>query len=247
MEAEAYRVMYEVEENHWWFVGRRAVIVSLLEQAGVLPPIPRDGWKALDVGCGTGRNLQILRDRGFAAGIDLSPEAIGFSRRYNVAHVALADFRKIPFADASFDLVTALDTLEHIEEDGEVLDEIKRVLKPGGTLFVFVPAFPGLWGPQDDISHHVRRYVRPELETKIRAAGFDLKRSGFANFFLFLPTWVGRKLLRLFKVRIQSENNLNFSLMNWVLTRMFASEAAFLRLLDFPFGVSLFALAKKPS
>src|SRR5436853_1031794 len=202
MQQHTYSIMYEVEEHHWWFVGRRRIIERFVAAAcrdlGKLKP------RILDVGCGTGANLQMLAQHGAAEGVDVSPEALEFCRARELSKVKLGPAEALPFEDASFDLVTGLDVVEHLDDDVAGLNEIRRVLRPGGRALLFVPAFMFLWGVQDDISHHRRRYTRAELTRAIKRAGLTVERSTYANISFFLPTLIGRVFMRITGLKPES-------------------------------------------
>jgi hypothetical protein len=123
---------------------------------------------------------------------------------------------------------------------------VRRVLRPGGSAFISVPAFLALWGLQDDLAHHRHRYRREELLRLIRDAGLEEERTTYFNTFLFLPTWVGRRILRLISPRIHSEAQINAPGVNALLRWLFSAERHLLRWLDLPFGVSIFCLARRP-
>jgi hypothetical protein len=122
---------------------------------------------------------------------------------------------------------------------------MRRVLRPGGRALLFVPAFMFLWGVQDDISHHRRRYTVPELKERIRAAGLTLERATYANITFFLPILIGRALMRLTGLRPASENNINIGMLNGLLGRILGAESWWLRRLNFPFGVSIVCVARR--
>jgi hypothetical protein len=102
-----------------------------------------------------------------------------------------------------------------------------------------------LWGVQDDISHHRRRYTVPELKERIRAAGLTLERATYANITFFLPILIGRALMRLTGLRPASENNINIGMLNGLLGRILGAESWWLRRLNFPFGVSIVCVARR--
>lgn len=152
---------------------------------------------------------------------------------------------RLPYADNSFDLVTALDVVEHLDDDVAALNEMRRVLRPGGRALLFVPAFMFLWGVQDDVSHHRRRYTRRGLQRAVRHAGFEVERVTYANISFFAPILLGRLLMRASGVRPASENNINVAALNGVLGRVLGTESSLLRHVNFPFGVSALCVARR--
>src|SRR2546427_8825761 len=169
MQEHTYSIMYEVEGKHWWFVGRRKIIAGFVEN--ICRDIGKWRSRILDVGCGTGANLQMLANFGVSEGVDVSGEALEFCRARGLAKVKQGAAESLPYEDASFDLVTGLDVVEHLDDDVAGLKEMRRVLGPRGRVLLFVPAFMFLWGVQDDVSHHRRRYTLAELKEKLEAAG----------------------------------------------------------------------------
>ncbi len=159
MQAHHYPILYQVEETHWWYVGRRRIIRFLVER--ILPTLDNPKPKILDVGCGTGANLKMLANYGRAEGVDISPQAVDFCSERGLDSVKLGAIEELPYEDGSFELVTALDVVEHLDDDVAGLREMRRVLRPDGRLLLFVPAFMFLWGVQDDVSNHRRRYTLP--------------------------------------------------------------------------------------
>ncbi|HZS10445.1 MAG TPA: methyltransferase domain-containing protein [Blastocatellia bacterium] len=259
-----YHIMFDVEDEHWWYVGRRAIVLAQVEDAlekkdeggrmkdeqgtesgssFILPP--SSFRRLLDIGCGTGGNMDHLRRFGQMHGVDLSGIALDFSRRRGHERVMFASATELPFAGDSFDLVTALDVVEHLADDVGGLGEIRRVLRPGAPAVLFVPAFRSLWGPNDDQSGHKRRYRLGELRERVEAAGLRVERISYSNIAMFLPIWLGRKLLNALGRTAQSENRINHPLVNRLLARIFASEAGWLRRHKLPFGVSIICVARK--
>jgi SAM-dependent methyltransferase len=244
MEKDFYRAYYALEGSHWWFVGRRRIFLALLEQAlaGLPPPL-----EVLDFGCGTGAFLEHLERFGTVSAVDGDPDAVRFCHergRSEVRHVGPAE--PLPFADESFDLVTTLDVIEHIEDDVSALRELRRVLRPGGLLLVAVPAFMFLWGDQDEISHHFRRYTAPSLRRSLRAGGFEVAKTSYFNTWLFPPIAVVRVVRRL--LRTPDARRTDFDVgprwLNLALAAVFGSEACIVARRRLPFGVSLLALAR---
>jgi SAM-dependent methyltransferase len=243
MEQHTYSIMYEVEGKHWWFVGRRRIIAAFVEK--VCRDIGKVQPRILDVGCGTGANLQMLGRFGAAEGVDVSTDALDFCRARGLAEVKQGAAESLPFTDASFDLVTGLDVVEHLDDDVAGLREIRRVLRPDGRAVLFVPAFMFLWGVQDDISHHRRRYTLTELKQKLRAAGLTVERASYANLTFFVPILIGRVMMRVTGLRPASENNITIGALNGLLGKVLGAESWWLRRMSFPFGVSIICVARK--
>ncbi|MFO1518676.1 MAG: class I SAM-dependent methyltransferase [bacterium] len=170
----------QLEKWHFWFVGRRAWLDSFLQKH-----FKDKKKRILDLGCGTGFTLKHLAQMGYrAVGTDFRFEGLHRVRRTATSPVVQADATRLPFADLSFDLVVALDVLEHVE-DHAALAEIKRILKPQGRLALTVPAFRWLWSVRDDEAGHLRRYTRGEMQTLLRSHGFEKIEIHFRNFSFF--------------------------------------------------------------
>ena len=185
-----YHELYELEDRHWWFRGRREVIWALLRRAG-LPPSPH----ILDAGCGTGRNLAEFAHLGKAVGVDFSDDAVAFCRRRGLDDVRMAPVEELPFEDASFDLIFATDVIEHLDDDRRALAELRRVAAPGARLVVTVPAYMWLWSPHDVSMHHRRRYTARRLLGQFDATGWEpLVRSYYYS--AMLPGVAAVRLVR---------------------------------------------------
>lgn len=248
MQQHTYSIMYEVEGTHWWFAGRRRIIASFVEE--ICRKFKQERPQSerphiLDVGCGTGANLELLGQYGEAEGVDVSIDALQFCRARGLEKVRQGEAEKLPYEDGAFDLVTALDVVEHLDDDLAGLREMRRVLRPGGRALLFVPAFMFLWGVQDDVSHHRRRYTLKELRRVLREAGYEVERATYANLSFFAPILFGRVLMRVTGLRPASENNINVSALNGILGRVLGAESALLRRVNFPFGVSALCVARR--
>jgi SAM-dependent methyltransferase len=246
MQQHTYAIMYEVEGAHWWFAGRRRILEGFLAQvAPTLPVAAGERPRILDVGCGTGANLEMLGRFGDAAGVDVSADALAFCRARGLTDVHEGAAEALPYQDASFDLVTALDVVEHLDDDVAGLREMWRVLKPRGCALLFVPAFMWLWGVQDDVSNHRRRYTLTELRRAVAAAGLQVERATYANVTFFAPILLGRLLMRATGARPASENNINIAACNGLFGRALGAERHWLRRANLPFGVSAICIARK--
>lgn len=247
MQQHTYSIMHRVEETHWWFVGRRKIIESFLVRvcAELKKGSRKEPLKILDVGCGTGANLEMLSQFGNAEGVDVSVEALDFCRARGLQQVKLGAAEALPYAGNSLDLVTALDVVEHLDDDVAGLKEMKRVLRPGGEVVLFVPAFMFLWGVQDDISNHRRRYTMAGLKAVVSQAGLEIGRASYVNLSFFAPIFFGRLLMRVAGIRPASENNITIGALNGILGKLFGAERFLLRHLNFPFGVSIICVARR--
>jgi SAM-dependent methyltransferase len=252
MQQHTYAIMRRVEESHWWFVGRRRIIRSFLE--GLIPKLKSERAQQnaegaplniLDVGCGTGANLEMLSEFGDSEGVDVSAEALSFCVERGLDKVKLGAAEALPYEDSSFDLVTGLDVVEHLDDDLAGLKEMRRVLRPDGRTLLFVPAFMFLWGVQDDISNHRRRYTLKDLKNVVRRAGFEVERATYVNLSFFAPILLGRLFMRVTGLRPQSENNITIGSLNGVLGKLLAAERGPLRHMNFPFGVSIICVARR--
>ncbi len=244
MELSLHKTYQEIERSHWWFVGRRRIVFDLLARF-----VNKEHPRVLDFGCNAGLFVGQLLDRGFEAyGVDVSTEAISYGREQGIRNLSVMSADRggrLPFPDTHFDAVLALDVLEHIEDDAGALSEIRRVLKPAGVFITMVPALPILWGVQDTVSHHFRRYRRSELSALLAHGGFSVRRISYFNFFLFPPIFLVRLFQKIRKPKRASDFELNNRFVNAVLTAVFLCEATLLRVTNFFIGVSLLCVVTK--
>jgi SAM-dependent methyltransferase len=241
MDVAAYASEAIVEADHWWFVGRRRLFSRIIARQGIGPDAD-----VLDVGTSTGTNLRMLRELGFrnVVGVDNSPDAIRFCAEKGLGSVRLGDVCALPFPDQSFDLILATDIIEHVDDDAAALKELRRVLRPAGMLLLSVPTFEMLWGLQDDVSHHRRRYTMPQLVSKLRGCDFVPVEHFYFNYILFLPILLARRAMRVLPMRFDSENQLNPGWLNRVLSPLFRFDVWSAQHMHPPFGVSALVLAR---
>ena len=243
MEKTTYEAENEIEEQHWWFIGRRQLFGKIINSLA-LPQNPN----ILDIGSSTGTNLRLLADLGQTniRGLDMSPEARDFCAEKGLAEVLLGDIKDIPYEDNSVDLALATDVIEHIDEDDLALIEIYRILKPGGYLLLTVPAFQSLWGIQDDVSQHKRRYKKKWFNNLVKSSGFEIEKSYYFNYLLFIPIWITRVLLKSFRSSLRAETDINSKLINVILLKIFTADILSAGIVRPPFGVSILTLGRKP-
>ena len=244
MDDELERFTFDVEERHWWYRGRRAVLDAVLD--GLALPA---GARILDAGCGSGRNMVELARRGRVSGVELAPQSLEVARRRNLGPVLEGSLDEpLPLADGAFDLAVALDVLEHVRDDGAALRELARVLAPGGRLLVTVPQYGWLWGEHDVLAHHHRRYTRSLLLGRAAAAGFGAERVTAFNAVLLAPIAAARLVQRA-RRRAQPTSDLDRTpqgAVNVALERVLRAEAALIgRGRDLPAGVSLLAVLRR--
>jgi SAM-dependent methyltransferase len=245
----AARQFMELERVHWWFEGRRRLFFDLL--ARVLRG-QRD-LKMLDVGCGAGGMLGELRRFGEPAGLEISRELLAAARGRGFPRLLVGSAERLPCAPRSLDLVTAFDCVEHLEDDVGAFRGFHAALKPGGRLFLSVPAWQFLYAENDRVAMHRRRYRRSGLTAKLESVGFSIEKASYVNAWLF-PLIVPAVLLLKLKQRFfkragaPAETNLSYrapTLVNALLARIFSSERFVLRHASFPLGHSLIVLARR--
>ena len=245
MENDFERKYHALEEKHWWFVGRREIILSLV---GKYYP-GREGIKILEIGCSGGPLLKSLLAQGYSYiyGIDNSREAIRLCKRRGLKNVFLMDGAKLNFNNGEFDLIIASDVLEHIQDDEKAVREWKRILKGGGTIICFVPALKALWSKHDEANEHCRRYRKKDLKNIFAKNDFKIVKASYWNIILFLPVLLYRLLMRFF-LKEYSGHQLkksNYTL-NYLLNKFLRIENFFLNIgVSYPIGISVFVIAKK--
>jgi 2-polyprenyl-3-methyl-5-hydroxy-6-metoxy-1,4-benzoquinol methylase len=248
MRKEFYAEYFEIEAWHWWCVARRRILLRLLDRQLANWQSANGQRKVLDFGCGSGALVAHLSRYGQAEGADVDEEAVDFCHQRGLDSVRLVQAVSETYAPQSFDLVTALDVLEHVDDDSGLLRDLYTVLRPGGWLLVSVPAYQFLWGRQDEVSLHRRRYIAGDLLDRIQHVGFSIQRSSYFNTLLF-PMIAGVRVLRRFfpdSGEIKSDFTMSKpGLVNNVLARIFSLEAGILDWCDLPFGASIAVLARK--
>ena len=242
MKKITYDIEWSHEKSHWWFAGRRKLLAFFLSSLNIQKDSP-----IIDIGCGVGSNLRLLKSMDFnAIGIDVEIYSLSLAqKRFSELIFINGDLLRLPIKSNAIGVVIATDILEHLNEDTMGMREIHRILVQGGKAIITIPAFKSLWGIQDIVGMHKRRYSKKEFKRKMEQEGFTISKSIYFNFILFFPILLTRRLIRLFGLKIESENKINFPLINFFLKTIFSLEVYFLRYISFPFGVSIFCIARK--
>jgi SAM-dependent methyltransferase len=240
-------------QNHWWFASRTRALQALMRP---LLPAAAEA-RLLDVGCGAGNMIDHLSAYGQVKGLEIDPRPVkvAHERGYDVEQFDAT--QPLPFAADTFEAVTALDVIEHNEDDLAILRDSHRVLKPGGHIIITVPALMWLWSHNDDLNAHVRRYTASELRQKLQQTGFKVRRISYNNFFIF-PMAAGLLLLRrsteakpelashhLDEEEYQVELEPASPPVNAILSLVGKVEAGLMRHINLPIGTSLIAVGQK--
>jgi SAM-dependent methyltransferase len=247
MDPSLYPRMAAVEDAHWWFAARRAIVDRIIGELR----LPANA-AILEPGCGTGGNFAMLARRGRLYAMDSDASALGFAARRGMAELARGTLPgAIPFGDRRFDLVLMTDVLEHLDDPAGALAALCARLKPGGALVLTVPAAPWMWSAHDVTHHHRLRFRAGELRRMMTGAGFAVSLLSYYNFLLF-PAIAGVRLLQRMRGPATAGADGRHDLamppaaLNAALRRIFAAERFVLGRIPLPFGVSLIAVARAP-
>ncbi len=241
MEEPIYRLIWEVEDQHWWSVSLRGHVLARLDRC--LPPAR--ARRILDIGCGAGRLMGSLRRYGEVVGIDVESQALHFTRSRGESCLCLADLQQLPFRTESFQAVTALDVVEHVDDDRHALTEIARVLAPGGVAVINVPAFQWLWSGKDVQAQHKRRYVKRELLSRLPES-LAVRHVSFWNTLLLPPIALTRLWQRARRIDPDLEAELKPpDFVNRILSALMRLERPLVSWPGLPIGVSLLCTVAK--
>ena len=229
-----------IEDRHFWFVGRRALLKRLLQRY-----LRITSAFVVDVGCGTGDMVALMMGRGYRVlGLDLRPEGLEVRHeRVPEATFVRGDVAALPLAGSSCDAVTLLDVLEHVD-DVAALKEVRRILRPEGLLFLTVPAFPWLWSYRDKAAGHRRRYSRRGLCRLLTESGFAVQDLRFYQFLLF-PALLLTRLLGRKGPQMRDLEEIPPPLLNLLLATLNRVETAVGELVRWPWGSSLVAVCRR--
>lgn len=242
MERHIYERMRGLQETHWWFTARREILASEI----ACLPLPKPA-RLLEVGCGPGGNLGLLKTFGDVRAIEPDAESRAYAAEHSGVVVEgglLPD--GLPDLGGPFDLVAAFDVIEHVDDDAAAVAALGRLLKPGGFLVTTVPAYQWLWSEHDAQHHHKRRYTRATYRRLFEAAGLKVRRATHFNSILFPPIAAVRLAKSAVRMKGGDEEALPPPPLNGLLRRLFGAEKAILGATDIPFGVSILVIAERP-
>jgi SAM-dependent methyltransferase len=239
MERAVYDRMAEIDGEHWWFTARRKIITSLIKRRVAPPPSAR----ILEVGCGTGSNIELLKAFGSVEAIEPDDAARQLAAARSGVSVLGGLLPHVPLEDKAYDLIVLLDVLEHIPNDREALVALRSKLKVGGKLFLTVPAFQWLWSAHDLAHHHQRRYTASTLRVVLEECGYRIRYKSYFNTFLF-PLIVAARAVGKVTGREDGDDAMPPRPINKILASLFAAESGWVSRVGFPIGVSLAAVAE---
>ncbi len=235
--------MFRVERSHWWYLGMQSITENLLNRLRL------SDIAILDAGCGTGAAMTgYLSKYGTVTGIDLSPLALDFCKKRGASRLGCASVLDLPFAPSTFDLVTSFDVLyeNSVLNDKAATREFSRVLRPGGRIFLRLPAYDWLRGQHDEVIHTARRYNCRQVVSILQACDLDVELASYANMFLFPIALIKRMFERTFR-KHDPVSDLSFPAgpLNTLLKKILSSESPLISRQAVPFGLSVIAIARK--
>jgi SAM-dependent methyltransferase len=241
MRREEFHALAKVEREHWFYRGKRDIVRYWLRR---LAPV-HAGDLLVDIGAGTGQLLSELVGSCRAVGIEYDWEALRLARQ-SATPIARGSLLDLPIRSDSAAVVTALDVLEHIDDDARGTSELYRILRPGGLVFLLVPAFQALWSDWDDSLGHKRRYTKSALLRVVRSAPFHVHHCAYINSAAFLPILAYRALRNRLPLGRRLEDSLPSPAVNSMLHSLFVVPACW-KWFSPPFGVSIFCILQKPA
>ena len=230
--------MAALDQTHWWYVARRAILADLI--ARTIQP-PKDAH-ILEIGCGTGHNFPVLSRFGVVDALEVDDAARAIASERLGRPVASAPLPELPgIADSSYDLIALLDVLEHIEGDLAALSSIRAKLRPGGRILLTVPANEWMWSAHDSVHHHYRRYNRATLGKVAAAAGLRVDMMSHFNSLLF-PLAAAARIAGKLTGRQEADDAQPPAPLNALFKGVFGLERHLVGRVPLPAGVSLVAV-----
>jgi len=243
MDINYYKNYFRLEKNNWLFRVRRNLIYSIFEEYNI-----KNDMRILDYGCGSGFIVGQLQARGYdACGTDISREAVEYGTSQGIKNLYPTNGVEVDFSDGSFDLILAMDVVEHINEDNLVIKEFERLLKPNGRLIITVPAYQWMWGVQDEVSHHFRRYSMSSMAKLLSFfPNLSVLRKTYFNTFLFPAVVLVRLTSKWFNIKNrESDFDVSDNFLNPIFYLIFNTEIKILKFFNYPFGVSILIILEK--
>lgn len=247
MDSNYYKEYFHLERSNWWFTARLEILKSFITKN----IYNKKELKILNIGVATGATSVMLEQFGQVKSIEYDESCYEFVKNTLSIDIEQGSILELQFENETFDLVCAFDVIEHVEDHQKAVDEMKRVCKSNGMVFVTVPAFMSLWGQHDVVNHHYRRYKRKELELLFNENG-NVVFSSYFNFYTFLPAYLVRKLSNRFPRLLKRDGSgsdhsmFKLGMFNNVLHHIFLSEKHILcNNITFPVGVSAMLMWKK--
>ena len=238
MERAVYDRMAQIDTRHWWYRARREILSDLIARKIALPERAR----ILEIGCGTGHNLEMLGRFGKVDAVEIDGAARAIASKRLGRAVINASLPGLPGVESeAYDLVALLDVLEHVEDDRQALVSIAGKLKRGGRILIAVPAHPWMWSAHDRVNHHQRRYTRGRLKAVVAEAGLKLDMLSWFNSLLF-PLAAGARLAGRLAGKEDGDDTLPPGPVNALLEGLFGLERYAIGRVPFPPGVSLVAI-----
>ena len=240
MENKIFERMLSLESNHWWFVARRKIIFSAINNLRFPGKI-----RILEAGCGNGCNLSMLSHFGEVIAFEKNEGAFERAKSKKIGQIFKAE---LPYdlpknIKKNFDLIVMLDVLEHIDDDSQSLTTVKNLMKDKGLILITVPAYQWLWSEHDVHHHHIRRYSKSPLKEKLDISGFKVKYISYFNTLLFPFALIERMKQRIFPSKEEIFNMPNKRI-NFLFEKIFSFESNFINKMSFPFGLSLIVIAE---
>ena len=241
MERQVYTDHVLYEDTHWWFVSRRAIIKGVLDRYCR----KRRQNMILEIGCGSGGNLEMLSQYGRLFAVELDDKVRQIALDRNLCVVREGDLpNNLPFQEL-FDVICTFDVVEHIDDDIGAVLAIAKKLSSGGKLIITVPAYAFLWSSHDVVNQHKRRYTRKQLVNLVKSAGLTVEYVTYFNFFLFPLVLIGKILNNISGSKKSHLEQGTSSVQNSILRTIFSFEKRLVPKLVFPFGVSILLVARK--